>query len=111
MGSTVTITVNDGPKSAAIPGNLVGRDVDDVEDALNKAGFGNVNRVAATSEGTDSREGEVLTVNPSSGTTAPIAVSWPELRASDARISSRSESRKTGVRPGCASRSARRPST
>ena len=72
VSSTVTITVNDGPKSAAIPSGLVGDDVDDVADALEEAGFTNVSKTAATTESTDNKEGEVLSVSPSEGTTTPL---------------------------------------
>ena len=72
-GSTVTITVNDGPESAEIPGGLVGEDKDDVEKTLRAAGFTNVDTNAATTEDTSAKEGEVLSVSPEEGTTTPLA--------------------------------------
>jgi beta-lactam-binding protein with PASTA domain len=72
-GSTVTITVNDGPESAAIPGGLVGEDVDDVQKTLRDAGFTNVDTSAASSENPDAKEGEVLSVSPDEGSSTPLA--------------------------------------
>jgi beta-lactam-binding protein with PASTA domain len=72
-GSAVTITVNDGPESAKIPGGLVGEDKDDVEKTLRAAGFTNVDTNAAASEDTSAKEGEVLSVSPEEGTTTPLA--------------------------------------
>jgi len=72
-GSTVTITVNDGPESADIPGGLVGEDVDDVEKTLRDAGFTNVDTSAASSEDPDAKEGEVLSVSPDEGSSTPLA--------------------------------------
>lgn len=70
--STVTITVNDGPKTAVIPDGLVGDDVDDVKAALGNAGFPNVTASAAKSEDADAKEGEVLSVLPKSGTATAL---------------------------------------
>ncbi len=39
VDSTVTITVNDGPKTAVIPDDLVGKDVDNVEEEPGGAGL------------------------------------------------------------------------
>jgi beta-lactam-binding protein with PASTA domain len=72
-GSTVTITVNDGPESADIPAGLVGEDVDDVEKTLRDAGFTNVDTEEATSEDADAKEGEVLSVSPDEGSSTPLA--------------------------------------
>jgi eukaryotic-like serine/threonine-protein kinase len=72
-GSTVTVTVNDGPESAAIPTGLVGEDKDDVEKTLRDAGFTNVDTNAASTEDTSAKEGEVLSVSPDEGTTTPLA--------------------------------------
>ncbi|HEY0240583.1 MAG TPA: Stk1 family PASTA domain-containing Ser/Thr kinase [Friedmanniella sp.] len=72
-GSTVTVTVNDGPESADIPGGLVGEDKDDVEKKLRNAGFTNVDLNAATTENADAKEGEVLSVSPEEGTSTPLA--------------------------------------
>ena len=49
-GSTVGLTLNVGPRTAKIPGDLVGSQVDDAEKALEDAGFTNVSTEAATSE-------------------------------------------------------------
>ncbi|MFL6026541.1 MAG: Stk1 family PASTA domain-containing Ser/Thr kinase [Friedmanniella sp.] len=70
--STVTLTLNVGPKTATIPGKLVGADVDDAAKALEKAGFSNVSKKAATSEGSDAKENEVLRVDPGEGDTAAL---------------------------------------
>ena len=72
-GSTVTVTVNDGPESAEIPGGLVGEDVDDVEKTLRDAGFTNVDTSPATTEEAGAKEGEVLSVSPDTGTSTPLA--------------------------------------
>jgi eukaryotic-like serine/threonine-protein kinase len=70
--STVTITVNEGPKSGTIPDGLVGQDVDDVENALEDLKFSNVNTVAAKSEDADTQPGEVISVAPKEGSTVPL---------------------------------------
>jgi serine/threonine-protein kinase len=72
VGSTVTITVNEGPKTGTIPRDLVGKDVDDAEDELVAAGFNNVTKKAASSESTDAKANEVLSVSPSAGSTQPL---------------------------------------
>ncbi|SEP84123.1 serine/threonine protein kinase [Microlunatus flavus] len=72
-GSTVTVTVNDGPESADIPTGLVGEDVDDAKKKLEKAGFSDVDTNAATSEDPSDKEGEVLSVSPDEGTSAPLS--------------------------------------
>jgi beta-lactam-binding protein with PASTA domain len=72
-GSTVIVTVNDGPESAEIPGNLVGENVDDVEKTLRDAGFTNVDTTPATTENPSAKEGEVLSVSPDEGTATPLA--------------------------------------
>jgi beta-lactam-binding protein with PASTA domain len=71
-GTTVTVTVNDGPESAEIPQNLVGEDVDDVEKTLGDAGFTNVETEPATSEDASAKEGQVLSVSPDEGSTTPL---------------------------------------
>ena len=54
VNSTVTITFNEGPKTAVIPDDLVGKDVDDVEKTLeDELDFTNVKTVAAKSEDPD----------------------------------------------------------
>jgi eukaryotic-like serine/threonine-protein kinase len=72
VNSTVTITVNDGPKTATIPNNLVGKDVKDVVNALEDLNFSNVKKVAAKSENTDTKPGEVTSISPKEGTTIPL---------------------------------------
>jgi serine/threonine-protein kinase len=74
-GSSVTITVNQGPKTAKIPADLVGQDVDDAEKALVDAGFDNVTKKAASSESPDDDANEVLSVSPSAGSTQPLDTS------------------------------------
>ena len=71
-GSIVTVTVNDGPKTAAVPDDLIGANVDDARKTLQDAGFTNVTRTAATTESADTKKGEVLTVTPSGGSTVPV---------------------------------------
>ena len=74
-GSSVTITVNQGPKTGKIPNDLVGQDVDDAEKALVDAGFDNVTKKAASSESPDDDANEVLSVSPSAGSTQPLDTS------------------------------------
>ena len=68
----MTITVNVGPKTGKIPGGLVGKDVDDVEEELREAGFTNVDTKAAKKEDPDTEPNEVLSVSPKSGATAAL---------------------------------------
>ena len=70
--TTVTITLNTGPKTGKIPGSLVGKDVDDVEEALREAGFENIDTNAAKNEDPDTDPNEVLSVSPKSGSTVPL---------------------------------------
>jgi eukaryotic-like serine/threonine-protein kinase len=72
VNSTVTITLNVGPKTAKIPGGLVGKDVDEVERTLRDSGFENVDTNAAKNEDPDSEPNEVLSVSPKSGSTAAL---------------------------------------
>ena len=51
VNSTVTITLNEGPKTGTIPDGLVGEDVKDVENTLDDLKFSNVNTVAAKTRG------------------------------------------------------------
>jgi eukaryotic-like serine/threonine-protein kinase len=74
-GSSVTITVNQGPKTGKIPDDLVGKYVDDAEKALVDAGFDNVTKKAASSESADDDANEVLSVSPSAGSTQPLDTS------------------------------------
>jgi serine/threonine-protein kinase len=70
--STVTITVNDGPKTAKIPGGLKGDGVADAEAALKKKKFSNVTTRAAADEPSDAKASEVLSVVPAEGSTVPL---------------------------------------
>lgn len=69
-GSTVTITVNVGPKKLTIPSGLVGRSVTGAREALIEAGFleGNIRTVEATDEPSGSKLNTVLAVSPIEGT-------------------------------------------
>ncbi len=65
QGGLVTLTVNGGPSTTAIPDGLVGQQLTKVQAQLKSAGFTNVTTVAADS----SRPGgEVLSLDPASGT-------------------------------------------
>ncbi len=66
-GKTVTITINVGPNKLTIPNDLVGADVDAVVAQLEKQGFTNVSKEAATSEDTSAKANEVTSVNPAEG--------------------------------------------
>jgi eukaryotic-like serine/threonine-protein kinase len=70
--STVTITLNEGPKTGKIPNDLVGQDVDEVENALDDLKFSNVSTVAAKSEDPDTQPGEVISMSPKEGSTVPL---------------------------------------
>jgi eukaryotic-like serine/threonine-protein kinase len=85
VNSTVTITVNDGPKTGTIPDDLVGKDVSDVKNALEKLQFTNVRAAADEDSGAD--PGEVTSIRPDEGTTVPL----------DSRITVRYAPRKSEV--------------
>jgi eukaryotic-like serine/threonine-protein kinase len=70
--STVTVTLNEGPKTATIPTGLVGQDVKDVKRALKDLEFSNVKTVAAKSEDPDTKPGEVTSISPKEGTAVPL---------------------------------------
>ena len=70
--STVTITLNEGPKTGTIPDGLVGQDVGEVENALDDLKFSNVNTVAAKSENSNTQPGEVISISPKEGSTVPL---------------------------------------
>ena len=72
VDSTVTITLNAGPKTGKIPEDLVGKDVDDVTNDLDEADFTNVDTKAAKEEDPDTDPNEVLSVSPKSGSTAAL---------------------------------------
>jgi PASTA domain-containing protein len=70
--SKVTITLNEGPKTATIPEGLVGQDANDVVAALKDLGFWNVNSVAGKSEDPAIKPGEVISISRSEGATIPL---------------------------------------
>ena len=70
--STVTITLNEGPKTGTIPDGLVGQDVDEVKNALDELKFSNVNTVAAKSEDSGTQPGEVISISPKEGSAVPL---------------------------------------
>lgn len=72
VNSTVKITVNDGPKTATIPKNVVGQDRKDAESALEDLGFSNVHSNKAKSEKSNAQPGEVLSISPKEGETVPL---------------------------------------
>ena len=72
VNSVVTITLNEGPKSATIPQGLVGQDVKDVKNALEDLKFSNVKTVAAKSEDPNTKPGEVTSISPKEGSTVPL---------------------------------------
>ena len=73
-GSTVTITVNVGPKTAVIPSGLVGKSLKDVQQKLANAHFTNVNPKPATAaqETGNAKPNEVLLVSPGEGESAAL---------------------------------------
>jgi eukaryotic-like serine/threonine-protein kinase len=70
VGSLVTLTLNVGPETGKIPGDLIGKNKDDVKKTLEEAGFTNVELKAAEREDPDSKADEVLSVSPKEGSTA-----------------------------------------
>ncbi|NYI71226.1 serine/threonine-protein kinase [Naumannella cuiyingiana] len=70
-GSTVTLTVNEGPEKAEIPAGLVGSSRDEARKALEDAGFSNISEEADDSS--DAPENEVLSVSPASGQSVPVS--------------------------------------
>jgi eukaryotic-like serine/threonine-protein kinase len=70
--STVTITVNDGPKMGKIPSGLEGKDVNEARGILEEENFTNVVAEAAEEEPTDAEANEVLSVNPPEGSSVPL---------------------------------------
>jgi serine/threonine-protein kinase len=72
VNSTVTITVNDGPKTATIPQGLVGQARKDAEAALKDLKFSNVTSKAAKSEDPGTKPGEVISISPKEGETVPL---------------------------------------
>ena len=72
VATTVRLTLNEGPETAVIPANLVGKDVDDVENDLQELDFSNVDAVAAKSENPDTKPNEVLRISPREGATVAL---------------------------------------
>jgi beta-lactam-binding protein with PASTA domain/tRNA A-37 threonylcarbamoyl transferase component Bud32 len=72
VGSTVIITLNQGPETGTIPDGLVGQDVKDVEAALEDLKFTNVQKSKAKSEDPDTKPGEVISISPKEGSTVPL---------------------------------------
>jgi eukaryotic-like serine/threonine-protein kinase len=72
VGSTVTISLNQGPKTATIPKGLVGQDRKDVEAMLDDLKFSNVTSKAANSEDANTKPGEVISISPNEGETVPL---------------------------------------
>jgi len=72
VGSTVTISLNQGPKTATIPKGLVGQDRKDVEATLGDLKFSNVTSKAANSEDANTKPGEVISISPNEGETVPL---------------------------------------
>jgi beta-lactam-binding protein with PASTA domain/tRNA A-37 threonylcarbamoyl transferase component Bud32 len=72
VGSTVIITLNEGPKTGTIPNNLVGEDVKDVKNTLKDRKFSNVDTKAAKSEDPGTQPGEVLKISPKEGSTVSL---------------------------------------
>ncbi len=74
-GSTVTITVNVGPKKVAIPSGLVGQDKGKAKAALERAGFTKVTLTEASDEKSDAVADTVTSVNPAEGAVVPLTQS------------------------------------
>jgi serine/threonine-protein kinase len=72
INSTVNVEINVGPKTAAIPDGLIGKDVDEVKKVLENAGFTSVKTEAATTEPIDTKKDTVLSVVPAPGETAAL---------------------------------------
>jgi serine/threonine-protein kinase len=70
--SSVTITVNDGPKMGKIPSGLEGKDLDEAKEILAEEKFTNVVAQPAKEEPTDAEVNEVLSVSPPEGSSAPL---------------------------------------
>jgi beta-lactam-binding protein with PASTA domain len=70
--SSVTITVNDGPKMGKIPSGLEGKDLDEAKEILAEEKFTNVVAEPAKEEPTDAEVNEVLSVSPPEGSSVPL---------------------------------------
>ncbi len=69
VGSTVTLTVNDGPPVSVIPAGLVGLQQDEAIERLREAGFTKIEPLPAPAnlDTVDAAEGEVVRVSPTEG--------------------------------------------
>ena len=69
VGSTVTITINDGPPMAKIPAGLVGKQEEEARKLLTETGFTNIQTLAApaTNDTVNAKKGEVVEVVPGEG--------------------------------------------
>ncbi len=69
VGSTVTITINDGPPTAAIPTGLVGMEQAKAVETLKAAGFTKIDVLAAPADldTADLKVGQVVKVSPNEG--------------------------------------------
>ena len=101
MGTTVTITVNDGPGQHTVPGNLIGLKEGDARQALKDAGFGDgeiqVQDDDPKTEDSNARLGTVTDVWPSpgskvdDGTTVTLTLATGKSTVPDVRGQSRSQ--------------------
>jgi len=71
-GSAVTVEINVGPASAAVPDDLVGKDLDKVKDELGDAGFTNVQAEPLASSSDGVKSGEVVSLEPGEGEQAAL---------------------------------------
>ncbi|MGI5951091.1 MAG: Stk1 family PASTA domain-containing Ser/Thr kinase [Brooklawnia sp.] len=69
VGSTVTITINDGPPVSTIPAGLLGKPQEEAVALLKEAGFTKVELLPATSDldRVGAKKGEVVKVDPEEG--------------------------------------------
>jgi serine/threonine-protein kinase len=70
--TTVSVEINVGPKTAAVPDDLLGKDKDEVVRLLTAAGFPDPKLVKAEEEPVTARKDEVLAVMPGEGETAAV---------------------------------------
>ena len=68
LGSTITLTISDGPGDAIVPDNLVGMSLIDARAALTAVGLTVTQTIAAPS---DEAQGTVLEVSPAVGSVTP----------------------------------------
>ncbi len=67
VGKTVELVVNIGPKKAGLPGDLVGKPVNEVRNRLRDLGFTNVRTAPATNEPGTAAKDSVVAVRPTPG--------------------------------------------